>query len=111
MSDLTRCPTCGKVMYVEEEADRLLAILRSGEREVYRAQGGGWFVTRGGGQFSFEAISELLRRRAIVSVYSTCPNDVYHVGKTLDMDATLAYRKGREKREWKRIYTDGSLSA
>lgn len=104
MSD--RCPTCGHITLVSE-AEKLLHLLQNGEphREVYRARDGGWFVSYGGGQVSTAAVDALVSRGLIVSVYNNCPHDAYHVGKTLDVAATVAER--RKHKHWRdapRVY-------
>lgn len=93
------------------EAERLLELLKNGQphREVYRAQGGGWFVTYGGGETSEKAVRELVGLGLINSVYSTCADDGYHVGKTMDTVATAEERKKhRRKKDAPIIYTDGT---
>ncbi len=73
----------------------LLALLRDGNphREVYRARDGGWFVTYGGGEVAADAVQELVRAGLVHSVYSNCPADSYHVGKTLDVERTREARR------------------
>jgi len=77
------------------DAEELLEILTNGtpHREVYRGQGGGWFVTYGGGRTSAHAVDILFQGGQIHSVYSNCRNDAYHVGRTMDIDKTIAERK------------------
>ena len=107
---MTACPTCGQERgRVVLGTFALLDILTNGtpHREVYRAQGGGWFVTYGGGEAAANAVAELVRLGKINSVYSNCPTDAYHVGRTMDCERTLEYRKGRPRKEWKIIYVDG----
>jgi hypothetical protein len=91
------------------DADWLLNILTNEvpHREVYRGRDGGWWLTRGHGEVPPEAVAELLRRGAIVSVYSDCPTDSYHVGRTIDIPRTLAARKKLGKAA-PHIYTDTS---
>lgn len=88
---MTRCRTCGQVL-PQTKADDLLVLLHEG-REVYRAQDGQWFVTRGGGPFSDDTVQRLVKAGTIQSVYSNCPKDAYHIGKTWDYDRTMALRK------------------
>lgn len=93
------------------DAQQLLDLLTHGEshREVYRGRDGGWFVTYGGGQVDAEAVRDLVTRGLIHSVYNNIPDQVYHVGKTLDCTATTAERaKHRRKKDAPRIYTDGT---
>ena len=77
-------------------ARALLDLLTNGHphRNVYRADNGsGWYVTRGGGKVDVEAVRELVAGGHIRSVYSDCPDDCYHVGRTLDVGRTLEERK------------------
>jgi hypothetical protein len=92
------CPTCGQPIKraVNDDADHLLAVLMHGNphREVYRGRdGGGWFVTYGGGPYSERAVQELVERHQIQSVYSSIPDEAYHVGRTWDCERTMAARK------------------
>ena len=92
---MTVCPACGQPMDLAREAGRLLVLLTTGvpHREVYRAaDGSGWYVTYGGGRFSWAAVDRLIRDGHIHSRYSDCPEEMYHVGKTLDCSATLEGR-------------------
>lgn len=92
---MAHCPTCGQMVASPRNADWLLGVLtnETPHREVYRGQNGGWWLTRGHGEVPAEAVRELVRRGAIVSVYSNCPDDAYHVGRTLDVDRTMEARK------------------
>jgi hypothetical protein len=95
-----RCPTCGRPLPDAQEQVRLLELLRDGHphRQVYRASNGsGWFVTHGGGQFSVEAVQALIDAGLIHDVYNNLPNECYHVGRTLDVDRTVASRKKYQK--------------
>ncbi len=76
-------------------AAQLLDLLRTGipHREVYVGRDGCWYVTHGGGPTTAEAVQFLRRQQEIFSVYNTCPEDCFHVGKTIDMTTTLAARK------------------
>lgn len=105
------CPTCGQPVNSQGESDRLLAVLRnSPERHVYRgADGSGWYVTYGGGRFSWPAVELLVQSGAVQPCYSDCPGEAYHIGKTLDVKATLEERrKHRSTKDAPLIYTDGS---
>lgn len=107
------CHTCGGLTVEPNEAERLLALLTDGrKRQVYRGRdGGGWWVTYGGGQFSQNAVTQLIERGSISSCYSDCPDEAYHVGKTLDVKATLAERqKHRRRKDAPHVYTDGTTS-
>lgn len=110
---MATCPTCGQTIKPKDiEADALLDLLTNGvpHREVYMAgDGSGWFVTYGGGRVNSNAVAELVRAEKIHSVYSNCPTGAYHVGKTLDVDATTAERTHRK--DATRIYTDGTRTA
>lgn len=92
---MATCPTCGQQVHRPNETGVLLELLKHGQphREVYVGRDGLWYVTYGGGPFSVQSVQELRRRGEIVSVYSNCPDDAYHVGRTIDMDRTLAARK------------------
>ncbi len=96
---MAQCPTCNQAVssaFVDSEARRLLEILTNHvrHRNVYRAQNGsGWYVTQGGGPFSEKAVKKLVASRSVGSVYSDCPNDAYHVGRTYDVARTLEARK------------------
>lgn len=93
------------------DPEELYRLLREGEphREVYIAQGGGWYVTYGGGEVDYSAVYSLVRSGRIASVYNECPDSGYHVGKTLDVAATQAERKKhRRGKDAPLIYTDGS---
>ena len=102
-----RCPACGQEMkrLAGPDAREVLRRLAPG-RELYRAQGGGWYITHGGGEVSEVVVKELLASGQVRSVYSTCPNDAYHIGRTIDMPRTLAYRKGRKRKDWRTFYVD-----
>lgn len=92
-------------------AQKLYDLLRyeTPHREVYGACDGGWYVTYGGGEQKAECVHELVRLGLIQSVYSTCPQDAYHVGKTLDIKATTTEReKHANRKNSPLIYTDGS---
>lgn len=103
---MATCPTCGGSIEVGTDAASLLRLLMADpRRQVYRAANGtGWYVTRGHERFSAEAVQQLVREGRIRSVYSSIPDEAYHVGKTLDCDATMASRKGKPRKEWKLIY-------
>lgn len=96
---MAHCTKCGQLIPDHRDADWLLDILTTGvpHREVYRAQDGGWFVTYGGGEVSGDAVRALWDRGAIVSVYSNCPVDAYHVGRTIDIPRTTEARKKHGK--------------
>jgi hypothetical protein len=76
-------------------AASLFTLLRDGapHREVYRGRDGGWFVTYSGGEVSADAVRELVKARLVRSVYSNCPADSYHVGKTVDVERTTEARR------------------
>lgn len=111
------CTACGQRLprTWPEEEDRLRALLRGGHphREVYRAGDGSgrWFVTYGGGEFSEQSVRALVKKGVIQSVYSNCPNDCFHVGRTLDIDRTLAERKKhRRGKDAPKIYVDDPVA-
>jgi hypothetical protein len=62
-----------------------------------------WWVTYGGGQADEAAVRALVEQGKIHSVYSTCPNDAYHIGKTYDMKASRFTKRDRMV-----VYTDGT---
>jgi hypothetical protein len=109
---MATCPTCGGPIEVETSAEALLRLLTEGRphRHVYRpANGTGWYVTHSGKRFSAEAVHGLVRAGKIHSVYSDCPDDAYHVGKTLDVKATTEERRNhRQRKDAPKIYTDGT---
>jgi hypothetical protein len=77
-------------------AEQLLDVLRhsSPHREVYMAKySHRWLVTYGGGEASAAAVHQLVQGGQIQSVYSNCPNDSYHIGRTWDYERTMAARK------------------
>ncbi len=103
------CPTCGQPIRHLLDAHNLLEVLTNGlpHREVYHGQSGGWWVTYGGGEVSADAVRELVERGFIRSVYNSCPDEAYHVGRTLDVDATMAERKKhRRGKDASKIYVD-----
>jgi hypothetical protein len=94
-------------------ASALLDLLTNGHphREVYIAGNGSgeWYVTHGGGQVDVEAVRELVAGGHIKSVYSDCPNDCYHVGRTLDVERTIEERKKhRRGKDAPKIYMEDS---
>lgn len=91
---MSLCPACGQVLPADNEARRLLHLLK-GEphRMVYLGSDGGWYVTYGGGPFSGLAVRILVERGEIQSVYNSIPDEAYHVGRTWDCERTLAARK------------------
>ena len=96
------------------EATRVLQILTNGtpHREVYLAAHSytDWWITYSGGQAQDAAVRELINAGLIVPIFSSS-GGCYHVGKTLDMEATQAARakvKDRKMRIAIRIYTDGT---
>jgi len=101
MSEICKC--CGQTIPPRRavlNAEQLFAALTAEgrRREVYRAQDGSWWVTYGGGQTTLEAVQELHRAGKIQSVFSNCPSDAYHVGRTIDMPRTLAARQAARNR-------------
>lgn len=110
---MAQCSKCGQPLPGGDalDADMLLHLLQHGapHREVYRGQDGNWYVTHGGGPALASAVDLLVRRGAIASVYNNCPNDCYHVGKTLDTEATMAeLQNHRRRKDAPLVYTDGS---
>ncbi len=105
------CPTCTCGVPLLD-ADALLAILTHGvpHREVYRGRSSNqWFVTHGGGETHPDTVAALIADEKIHSVYDSCPNDAYHVGKTLDTKASQLANAGRKKKDPRiEVYTDGT---
>src|SRR5580704_12781445 len=97
--ELGRCPTCGQPLGLD--AEKLYALLAHGvpHREVYRAADGSWWVTYGGGMTTEQAVMALVNERRVCPRYNNLPQEVFHVGRTIDMDATLAFRKGRPRKD------------
>lgn len=90
------CPTCGGQVKVSAVigADELMDILaKDPDRFIYRGCDGGWFLTKRRGELNSEIVWDLIRRGAIRSRYSDCPNEAYHAGKTIDITLSLAARK------------------
>lgn len=111
MKKMLRCPTCGSpIAQHGANSDWLLDILtRDPDRFIYRGRDGGWWLTKSRGELDPNVVRDLIRRGAIVSCYSDCPDDAYHVGKTIDIPRTMEERKKhRRKRDAPKIYTDGS---
>lgn len=78
------------------EASSLLLMLKNTQphRELYRERNGRRFwLTYGGGPFSDRTVMELVDAGEIVPVYSTCPTEAFHVGLTIDINATIEARK------------------
>lgn len=95
-------------------ADELLALLKDHpDRMVYfAASGRGWFISRMKiGLVPESFVNELVARGDIHSCYSSIPHEAYHVGKTLDIEATKSERLKHSKgSDAPKIYTDGSWS-
>lgn len=104
---MATCPTCGQMMPKRGVLGReeLYKLLREGvpHREVYRGRDGGWWVTYSGDEADPRAVAYLVEQKYLTSVYSSIPDEVYHVGKTLDCTATLERRK-REGRHAPLVY-------
>jgi hypothetical protein len=83
------CPTCNCRSGLLSADDLLRVLAKDATLEVYRGDGTDrWFLTRGFGETSAEAVQELATREAICPVYSTT-TDCYHVGKTIDMARSI----------------------
>ena len=67
-------------------------------RRVYHGRDGRWFVTYGGGEVSADAVLTLRREGKIISVYSNCPTEAYHVGRTVDWKRSMERRKAKGKK-------------
>lgn len=103
------CPTCGQPIPSNNERDRLVKLLSDPERDLYQGQDGSWNVTRGGGEFSRAVVAELVAEGVIRSKYNNCPDQCYHIGKTIDIDATMAARKKLGKKA-PTVYADNFRS-
>ncbi len=86
-----------------EISGMILDLLRQPEphRHLYRGRDGNWYVSYGGGKVSAEVAQAVIASGEVNSVYSDCPNDSYHVGRTLDVVATTAIRKTPGNRDTK----------
>lgn len=103
---MSRCPTCGQSIGATDTVT-VLARMQLGS-ELYRGQNGLWYLTHGGGKISEGVVRELLSAGSIRDKYSDTPNTCYTTGRTIDTAATLAFRKGRKRKEWKLIYVGDS---
>lgn len=84
------------------QAEALLDLLINGHphRVVYRSRhGNSWFVTYHSGKVDVAIVRELFDAGHIVSVYSNCPTDSYHIGRTIDVERSMAARKKHGKGE------------
>lgn len=114
---MATCPTCGQMTPKRRKLlgrEEIYELLRDGQphREVYRGQDGGWWVTYGGGKADPHAVAYLVEQKYVASVYSSIPDEVFHIGKTLDCEATMAERKKhRRGKDAPKIYTDGTPAA
>lgn len=93
---MARCPTCGHEIAELRDERWLLDILTNGHphRKLYLGQNGNWYVTYGGvGPVDRGLVRRLVDRGAVQSVYSSIPNQAYHVGKTIDCERTLEARR------------------
>lgn len=92
------CPACKQPITNNlMGSDNLLRALKAepSKRQVYITNDGRWFLSHGGGQADPAAVRKLAAQGAIQPVYSTLPNSSYHVGRTFDVERTLAARKER----------------
>lgn len=80
-------------------------------RNVYRGRDGNWYLEKGGGPISQWAITALLNAGRIRNTYSDTPSVGYTAGPTIDMAATLEYRRGKKRKDWRIVYEDGSTGA
>lgn len=96
---MTTCPTCGQRLPRIGER-QLYDVLLNGvpHREVYLGRYGCWYVTYSGGEVNSAAVAALVNAGKIASVYSSIPNEVYHVGRTLDCERTLERRRREGKK-------------
>lgn len=103
------CPVCGQqTNEVIDDKEDILKYLRSNrERQIYKGRDNHWYLSHGGGEVSTRVLNSLISDGLVRQVYSNT-QDVWHLGKTMDAEATLAFRKGRPRKEWKIIYTNES---
>jgi hypothetical protein len=106
-----KCALCGQRLPVPPDpADRrgvitdeheLLAILTErAEREIYRSEMGSWHYTNAGKdrrRVAVALIHSLIRRGTLRPVYSNT-RDAYWLGRTIDINATLAARRMHGKK-------------
>lgn len=84
------------------QAEEVLALLKSDpRRSLYKGQDRRWYITYGGGEVPLEVVRALVATKAVNSVYSDCPDDSFHVGPTLDCEATRTIRQQPGKRHEK----------
>jgi hypothetical protein len=85
------------VPMITVEASELLHMLTDMKphREVYWSPKSRiWCLTRGSWyNVPPHAIQELYQLELISPVYSSCPHDSYHIGRTVDCEATIEERK------------------
>ena len=103
-----RCPNCGfrftdqahgrRIIDGEEE---LLEILRGDKtRMVYRTTDGNWCYSSPGNDhhvIDAAVVEELVSKNILRPCY-TNTTDAYHLGRTLDVDRTLAARRAKGNR-------------
>lgn len=103
---MARCPTCGQRMPQITDPDQLVAVMKTEDRQVYKGQDGNWYLTKGGGPISDWVIDGLRKAGRIRDQYSDLPNQYFTTGKTIDMQATLAARKGKPSLDWQIVYVE-----
>ncbi len=102
------CPTCGREFSLD--ANTLWQILLNGipHRQVYLGSDGNWYVTYLGQSTTHDAVQYLLHQ----GIIQPCYNDMsgtYHIGRTIDMKATLELRKQyRRSRDAPLVYVGDS---
>jgi len=89
-----KCTLCGQEIRNLMGAKELLAKLgENPSLHVYRSKDNRWFLTYGGGEVNPNAIKTLVARKRLFPVYSSCPEDAYHIrNETFDVERTMAYR-------------------
>jgi hypothetical protein len=104
------CPTCGQPLppIDKDDPDALLRLLKASDkrREVYRGSGGRWYVTYGGGIWPKRSVLELMARGEIRPKYNDPFVEVFHVGRTIDNQATLAARQRGTISRTELVYVD-----
>lgn len=88
------CPTCGQPMPRRLlGTDDILALLRLDcDRYLYRSPKGTWHLTSHRGEADRRAVAGLIESGTVRPTYSTA-TDCFWLGRTIDIDATLAERK------------------
>lgn len=60
---------------------------------LYRTNGGDWAVTTNRGRVPADVAAKVIASGLVASVTSRSPNDAYHMGQTMDYEATMRARR------------------